>query len=792
MRFILIILTFLLPAWVHATHLVGGCIELLWKGGNNYTLVVKVLRDCENGNPRAFFDDPIYIGIFEKGTNRKMSEHQLNFVSIFNDTLKFTGANCANTSTGCTHIGTYSKNIVLNANTYNSNNGYYLSWQRCCRNGIIANILNPGDASMTLYTEIPNLKVLKNSSPRFTNNPNTLLCTNNLFEYNLNFVDNDGDELKYSFIDPINGLLNRDNPSADAALPGPYPNTVYRNGYSNNNGPILGDVPLQIDATTGKIMCNPNAPGVYVASIRVEEFRFGVKIGEIRLELQFTVTNCPNNPPLASVTTLNDQLITADTIEIPVYEKVCFKIRGIDIEDSVFLRIKVGDFDSTIKNRPVFDTLTVGHKLVQTTVCWQGSCEHEGLNAIPFFVNLKDNGCPIPRNVVSKFYVKFKAMPKVPSTDLLCMTLNGFKETTTYYGDSSKLNDPFFKYYLLYRGIDNNNFQIVDTIINKSLRSFFDPNTPNYHQINYVYFMRGVNKCDRLGQTSDTLGTFEQLAFIPQKQYLKFVSVADNKQLEISWPQSPEKDFAKYFLYKAERGKSTFNLLQTFEWVTDTNYVDKAVNVKDTSYCYYLVMLDTCDNLGPLGRISCSMVLKGSAQPFKNNLSFNAYESWSGGVEAHSIFRADPATDYISQVRLVDEYKYTDDRLNTNEGLFYYYVEAKEAITATSGPFFDAKSRSNTIELYQAPVVYIPNAFTANGDGLNDSYKWVPVFVKNLDIQIYNRWGELVFKSDDKLSQWDGTYKGEPAQADVYFYRMNYTGYEGTDKAKSGNFTLLR
>lgn len=304
--------------------------------------------------------------------------------------------------------------------------------------------------------------------------------------------------------------------------------------------------------------------------------------------------------------------------------------------------------------------------------------------------------------------------------------------------------------------------------------------------------MRGVNQCDRLGQTSDTLGTFEQLAFIPQKQYLKFVSVADNKQLEISWPQSPERDFAKYFLYKAERGKSTFNLLQTFEWVTDTHYVDQAVNVMDTSYCYYLVMLDTCDNLGPMGRVSCSMILKGNAQPFKNNLSFNTYESWSGGVEAYSIFRADPATDFVSQVHLVDEYKYTDDRLNTNEGLFYYYVEAKEANSASSGPFFDAKSRSNTIELYQAPVVYIPNAFTANGDGLNDSYKWVPVFVKNLDIQIYNRWGELVFKSDDKLSQWDGTYKGEPAQADVYFYRLNYTGYEGTDKAKSGNFTLLR
>ena len=141
---------------VGATHLVGGMIELKWNGGDSYTIRVKVLRDCENGNPGAYFDDPITVGIFEKGTNAKKAEFSLNFFSNNDDTLSFTGENCANIITGCTHIATYSKNVTLNSNIYNSNNGYYLSWQRCCRNGIINNIFNPGDASMALYTEVPN------------------------------------------------------------------------------------------------------------------------------------------------------------------------------------------------------------------------------------------------------------------------------------------------------------------------------------------------------------------------------------------------------------------------------------------------------------------------------------------------------------------------------------------------------------------------------------------------------------------------------------------------------------
>jgi gliding motility-associated-like protein len=92
----------------------------------------------------------------------------------------------------------------------------------------------------------------------------------------------------------------------------------------------------------------------------------------------------------------------------------------------------------------------------------------------------------------------------------------------------------------------------------------------------------------------------------------------------------------------------------------------------------------------------------------------------------------------------------------------------------------------------QSPNVYIPNAFTANGDGLNDVFKWVPVFVKDFHIEIYNRWGGKLFESDNKLDFWDGKIEGDPVASDVFFYILNYTGYNGVSASKKGNFTIIR
>jgi gliding motility-associated-like protein len=90
------------------------------------------------------------------------------------------------------------------------------------------------------------------------------------------------------------------------------------------------------------------------------------------------------------------------------------------------------------------------------------------------------------------------------------------------------------------------------------------------------------------------------------------------------------------------------------------------------------------------------------------------------------------------------------------------------------------------------PLVDVPTGFSPNGDGINDV-----VYVKGYGIQtmlfrIYNRWGEKVFESTDQKVGWDGRYKNQMQEMEVYGYTLNVTFSDGTKDSKSGNITLLK
>jgi gliding motility-associated-like protein len=90
------------------------------------------------------------------------------------------------------------------------------------------------------------------------------------------------------------------------------------------------------------------------------------------------------------------------------------------------------------------------------------------------------------------------------------------------------------------------------------------------------------------------------------------------------------------------------------------------------------------------------------------------------------------------------------------------------------------------------PLIDIPNAFTPNGDGINDK-----VFVRGFGItkmiwRIYNRWGTLVFETGDRTVGWDGTYKGSIQPNEVYHYVLDAEYSDNSKYQKRGDITLLR
>jgi gliding motility-associated-like protein len=90
------------------------------------------------------------------------------------------------------------------------------------------------------------------------------------------------------------------------------------------------------------------------------------------------------------------------------------------------------------------------------------------------------------------------------------------------------------------------------------------------------------------------------------------------------------------------------------------------------------------------------------------------------------------------------------------------------------------------------PLFDVPNAFSPNGDGMNDVLTVRGFGIAKFNFKIFNRWGQLVFESNDPNIGWDGRFKGAVQPMDAYAYAVTVEFSDGTTANKTGNITLLR
>ncbi len=141
-----------------------------------------------------------------------------------------------------------------------------------------------------------------------------------------------------------------------------------------------------------------------------------------------------------------------------------------------------------------------------------------------------------------------------------------------------------------------------------------------------------------------------------------------------------------------------------------------------------------------------------------------------------------------------------------NENYFYRWstgadssaisVSDSGTYTVTYGSYCDSITESFTIEKRPCSCeLFIPNAFTPNGDGLNDEFIIVsPCEELEFELLIFNRWGTLVYDQSSGTPSWDGYYNGELTPG-VYVYKLNYRGQSmagAVEGKESGTLTLIR
>ena len=317
---LVLVLALLLSLSIQASHIIGGDVSMRAVGStpglfqlqlNQYWDETKLTGGIGvTGNRDASVRLLIY---------RKQNPILIESVTLgLQETLPLTFENqaCAKLRQLSFTQARYYDTHQFDPKKYTDPGGYYIVWERCCRNDALTNV----DASavagvaMTFYLEFPpmikNGVTFKNSAPDFRLPNGSYICLNKPFTFSADATDADGDQLRYSLVTPLNGYTTRNSPTSTTDAPrSSYPTVTWATGYSLA-GIIPGNPPLSINQNTGQLSVLASQEGLFLFTVQCEEFRNGERIGVIRRDFQLPVVDCSKNTPPPAVVLANGKAVS--------------------------------------------------------------------------------------------------------------------------------------------------------------------------------------------------------------------------------------------------------------------------------------------------------------------------------------------------------------------------------------------------------------------------------------------------------------------------------------------------
>ncbi len=229
---------------------------------------------------------------------------------------------------------------------------------------------------------------------------------------------------------------------------------------------------------------------------------------------------------------------------------------------------------------------------------------------------------------------------------------------------------------------------------------------------------------------------------------------------------------------KAEAGSATFRKIITL--YNENEYMDPDVKTNELSYCYRLSYQNSCGQKAPASQPICTILLTKQL----STLSWTAESPLLSGVASYEVNQTGSSGGQ-EQIPVQMSTSYTV-KLNAQSDLEYSFQIRANSVTP------GLWSLSNVINYKRSAGVFVPDAFSPNGDGYNDILEAKSNQLQSFNFSIMNRWGEVVFHSDDISNSWDGTINGENAPVGYYIYKMIFVDDIDQTVEKNGTFMLLR
>lgn len=284
----------------------------------------------------------------------------------------------------------------------------------------------------------------------------------------------------------------------------------------------------------------------------------------------------------------------------------------------------------------------------------------------------------------------------------------------------------------------------------------------------------------------------------PSLHYLRVASV-ENGGITLRHEISVGTNIQAVRFEKYNWKKGLYEFLVELPATTATlTYVDTDVDVNTYSYQYRAFIIDSCGNKGFESNHANSVLLKVNTDQtsYINHLYWTPYSVYDGGVLSYLVFRGiDGIMDPNPCAVLAPNQLYFDDYvgelLTDFSGKVCYVVVAKEAINQYG---IQEYARSNELCPVFEPLVYIPNAFTPGG--ANPIFIPVVTFqdVSKYEFSIVDRWGQLIFQTNDPLLGWDGIHQlsGELVAPNTYVYVLKVVDGNNQEYFFRGHVSVIR
>ena len=670
----------------------------------------------------------------------------------------------------------YTLNVYKQIHNYSSSGTYTISMEDANRNFGVINVPNSVMVPMHIETELViNPFLGYNNSVQLLNAPVDKGCVGKLYLHNPSAYDPDGDSLSYRLVT----CKGQDG----IEIPG------YTLPQASQS--------FVIDSITGELRWDaPVMQGEYNVAIMVEEWRHGVKIGSVVRDMQILISACNNDLP---------QIQCDEQYCLVAGEQLDFVISASDPNgDNVTLSVSGAPLELAINPAMVNPETAFGLQ-PEMEFLWNTTYAHIRNTPYQLVVHAKDDGSPVSLTNLKTISINVMA-PKVQG---LAADLHGHDVTLSWLAYPC----PNAAALLVYRkaGCDGyepdacetgirNGYQLMATLNDLSATSYTDHDLAQ--GVSYEYRI--------LAQFPDgALSIVSDAACVELKNDSPLMTHVSNDSIDLvsghvitCWakPKEIDEQYVAPFNYTLSRildGQTSI----VYEGA-DTTFLDATVDLAEAASLVYKVqMRDANQQVMGESATASAVMLSATGTNDEAHLTWTEAVPWL--IDSTQVFKE--VDHRFVRVASVIGFEFTDTDVESDE-TYRYYVRTfgHYTLEGIMKPLVNYSAIKSVRIGHEEPVeefsYELPNVITPNGDGYNDVFE---PKVTGLDLitgaktVIFNRWGNILWDTDDPLIQWDGKSKqtNMDCPQGTYFYvcDITYLGETGEEKLHlQGSITIVR